>query len=62
MVFRVSIGYSNKEVEIKQMDAKEGHKTLGVFLSPTGTNVKQKRAMRGKVDTWCSQMSKSGFP
>ena len=62
MQLKVKMGYSDREVCIKQKDAREEHKILGIWVSPAGRNKERKAALVEKVSTWCDQMEKSRLP
>ena len=52
-------GFKGKEVYLQQKDARKEHEILGIWISPAGTKVEQKKKMTKKVNAWCTQMEES---
>ena len=62
MAFNIKLGFTRKEVNIKQIDAREEHKILGIWLSPAAVTKKQREEIKKKVTAWCGQMDATRMP
>ena len=62
MKVNIKLGFTRTSVDIKQIDAREEHKILGIWMSPAGVTRKQRAEMGKKVKSWCSQMDASRMP
>lgn len=62
MQIMVEVDGSGRKTELKQLDAREEHKILGVWLSPQGRNKEQKRFLEKKVRTWCEKVEGGSLP
>ena len=58
----IKVVYSNKDVELEQVDSRKYHKIFGVWISPVGNNVRQKGNTKNKVSKWHSPMVESPIP
>ena len=47
---------------MQQKDARKEHKILGIWISPAGTKVEQKKKVTKKVNERCSKMEESTLP
>ena len=55
-------GFSTRRVRLKQLDASEPHKILGMWVSPTGDQEQQVKEMTGKVEKWGEKMQSWKVP
>lgn len=54
--------YTGLEKEIPMLKAKEETKTLGVWLSPGQSSIKQVKLLQSKVDSWVTNIGNSHLP
>ena len=62
MTFNIKLGFTRKEVNIKQIDARKEHKILGIWLSPAAVTKRQREDIKKKVTAWCQKMEAARIP